>query len=539
MEIQDSLTVADWFLAEPIQISKGNVKVDSSRWPEIDTITVTHHEDGAVTGPIIAEVREVSNDCVRADKVDPSGERMVLPGEEIAITIDTIKSGETLLADVSAATNIDHVYPTTDRQPGALLKVRVVRTTGSTAVADVVSVQDPGVKIGNVVNVQLERGSAMAEFEASPLSSFTCNLNRKPTAGGSGVVRITAYSADGLICQLESAENRLQVGDCYVMLVDRDETLAKPLWDDSVGVQHVSLEEPAAASTKAFVELTEVEESVRGQIIEYPDVPDVGSTHCVMFDRGQDEIVLNGIPIYLNAESKVSGQGVIEVTTGDIQLEGRIIEYHDLPEIGETATVTLDRGQDFLMFDGVPVQLSEPSQISGEVSIEIVEGGLPFEARIAGYHGLPNTGEVLNCRVSQGDSELVRQGIPIQFSPASRVGGLDVSFEVLNENPPIDARLIDYPSIEEGTTVRAEVDSDDLTIAQADVGDYQIDLVEAAEKAADVRVRLITVMPNRIEGEIDGYLSIGSSGQNLDRNSTKKSPFQGTSKNDEITGKKL
>lgn len=50
----------------------------------------------------------------------------------------------------------------------------------------------------------------------------------------------------------------------------------------------------------------------------------------------------------------------------------------------------------------------------------------------------------------------------------------------------------------------------------------------------------MTVTPETIIGEIDGYLSLGSSGQNFDRDSKKKSPFrQGGTKNDEITGKKL
>lgn len=539
MNASTSLSVGDLFLADPKQISKEQIKGKTSRWAEVDSISVTHNENGALTHSFIAEVTHVSNGSVQADKVTPEGDRLVLPGDELAITLDTIDSEERVVADVSAASNIDQVFPSGHRKPGTTLQVRIIQTSGATAYADVLSVQESGVTVGDSVDVHLKRGSPTAEFEAANLASFDCRLNQKPTAGGPAVAYITGCSTEGIECKLVEVTNQLEIGDRYEMTVKHGEAQAKPQWNDSIGVTHVALDEPAAASTTAVVKLTEVEGAVTGRIVEYQNLPGIGSTHHVSLDRGQDRLVLDAVPVHLDGESEVSGEVTIEVTSGEVPLNGRITEYHDLPEAGMTVTVPLDRGQDFVLLDGVPVEFEEASRISGDVSLEIVGEGPPFEGKIAEYHGLPESGEVIDCRVSRGASEVVRQGIPVQFSPASRVGGLDSRLKVLDPQPPVDARLIDYPSLEEGSMVRAEVDSDDLSIAYADEGDYRIDLVEQAEKAASIRVRLVTVSLEKIIGEIEGYLSIGSIGQKFNRDPG-NSPFRsGTSKNDEITGKKL
>lgn len=464
---------------------------------------------------------------------------MVLPGDELAVTIDTIDSKDGAVADVSAATNIDTVYPLSHRNPGSSLQVRIVQISGTTAYADVISIQESGVTVGDSVDIHLNRGSPTAEFEALNLATFDCRLNQKPTAGGPAIAYITGYSTEGIECELVEVTNQLEIGEHYEMTVKRGDTQAQTLWDDSIGVQNVILDEPAAASTTAAIKLTEVEGTVTGRIMEYRNLPDIGSTHYVSLDRGQEMLVLDDVPVHLDGESEISGEVTIEVTSREVPLNGRITEYHDLLEVGTKVKVSLDRGQDFLMLDGVPVKLEEASDISGDVSLEIVGGGPPFEGQITEYHGLPESGEIINCRVSRGASEVVRQGIPVQFSPASRVGGLDSRLKILDPQPPVDARLIDYPSLKEGSTVRAEVDSDDLSIAYAEKGDYRIDLLEQAEKIASLKVRLIKVSPEKIIGDIEGYTSIGSTGQNLNRDSG-KSPFQsGTSKNDEITGKKL
>jgi len=65
------LDVGNLFLAEPIQISKGQVKVNASRWPEAKTISVMHHEDGALTNSFIAEVTTISNGKSEQRKFHP------------------------------------------------------------------------------------------------------------------------------------------------------------------------------------------------------------------------------------------------------------------------------------------------------------------------------------------------------------------------------------------------------------------------------------------------------------------------------------
>lgn len=540
MTEMDSLDVGDLFLADPQEITKGQVKAKTTGWPDVETISVTHNEDGALTDTFIAEVTKVSNGVVRAEKAAPEGPRMILPGDELAVTVDTIDSDETLVADVSAATNIDYVYPLDNRNPGASLQVQVIQTSDTAAYADVLSVLKPGVNVGDQVDIKVERGTSIAEFDSRNLASFDCRLNQKPTAGGPGIARIIGYSTEGIECKLADTANQLQVGDRYQMAVNRGKPEASPRWDDAVGVQSVALEDSADASTTAIVELTGVRESVTGRIVGYQNVPEIGSTHRVSLERGQDTVVLEGIPIYLDFESEISGEGTIEITGGEVPRSGQISEYHNLPEAGTKTTLALDREQDFVMLDGVPIDLEEPSQISGDVTIEIVGGGLPSEGRITEYPEIPNSGEIIDCRVERGASQAILQGVPIQFSPSSRVGGLDIRLKILDENPPVEAKLIGYPSLEQGDIVRAEVDDDNLGIAHALKGEYKLNLVNKAEKAAKVRVKLVSVTPKKIIGEIDGYLSIGSSGQSIDRNLKGNSPFNsGKAKNDEITGKKL
>lgn len=534
------LDVGNLFLAEPIQISKGQVKVNASRWPEAKTISVTHHEDGALTNSFIAEVTTISNGKIRAEKVSPQGQRLVLPGDELSVTIDTITSRDTLVADVSAAANINCVYPISHRNLGAALQVQIFQISNSTAYADVVSILDPGVNVNDRVDVQLTRGSSIAEFIDDNLAPFGCRLDREPTAGGPGVARVTGYSTQGTECDLEETVCQLQIGDRYEMMVNRGISEAIPSWDEAIGVESVALNEPSAASTTATVELTEVEDSVTGKVTEYQNVPEVGTYHRLPVELSQKTVFLDGIPIQLVSKSEVTGEATIEVTGGEVPRAGRITEYHGLPDVGTSKMVTMRQGQDFVIIDGVPIELESQSEINGKVSLEIVEGGLPFIGQITEYHGLPDVGEIIDCRVDRGTSQVTIDGVPVQFSPPSLVGELKSRLRVLDVGPPVRAELIDYPTLQEGETVRAKVDSNNFTVAHADKGNYRIDLVEQAKKAADVRVRLVSVTAKQILGKVNGYLSLGSTGQNIGRSHTGNSPFtSGDSKNKEITGKKL
>lgn len=529
------LSADDLFLTEPTEISKGQVTADTSWWPSIETITVSHNKSKAITDPFTAVVESVSNGNIRAKKVEKGGSRMVLPGDKISITVDTIDDDGQPVADISAATNIDYVIPTDHCNPGASLQVQIIQISGKKAVGVVQSARYTGVQVGGSIPVKLERGNTKAEFDPGPLKTFICRLDQEPTAGGSGIAKITSISGADINCTLETADNRLELEDRYEMTVTRGEIKAQPHWPDEIGVPTVLLKEPAAASTTAIVEITAVEQTVSGRIIEYQNVPDVGSSHQVNLDRGQDTIHIDGIPIHLNSESEVSGQVTIEITGGNVPLTGQIKEYHDLPAVGTTETVTLDQGQDSVIIDGVPIELESSSEINGTVTLKITGDGFPFTGRIATYHGLPETDEVLKCQVDRGVSKTVLDGIPIYFSPASLVGELDIQLQILDSEPPVTGLLIDYPSLESGKVVKAEVENNDLSTALAEQGEYKIDLLEEADRAGTVGVRLVTVETDTIEGVVETY-----PGQNLDRESKKKSPFRsGKSKNDEITGRKL
>ena len=89
MIVDKPLAPSDLFLTEPLEIRKGKVGVETSHWPGIDTITVTHDKNRAITDPFIAEAKSVSNGTVNAEKADPEGPRTVLPSDEISIRVDT------------------------------------------------------------------------------------------------------------------------------------------------------------------------------------------------------------------------------------------------------------------------------------------------------------------------------------------------------------------------------------------------------------------------------------------------------------------
>jgi hypothetical protein len=366
----------DLIRANPTQIAKGQVKADTSRWPNIDTISVSNNRDKALTEPFIAEVTNNSNGNIKANKVNPEGDRTILPDDEIDISVDTIIENNIPVAEVSAASNINYVCPLSSRTPGASLKVRIIQISNSIAYADVLSEREPGIDLGDRVGVQLTRGNLRATFGPSQLRSFNCVLNREPIVSGSGVARISAYSNDGIECMLKETTNEIQVGDRYQMDVARGSTKAQPPWPESVGISSVQLEQ-SAASTTALVELTEVRESVSGRIIEYQNLPPLGSTHRVRLERKQDSVHIDGIPVQFDSKSKVSGEGTIEIKKEGVPSEGTITEYHGLPSIHTTVTVTLEQDQDFVLLDGVPIELESPSEITGEVSLEITSDNLP------------------------------------------------------------------------------------------------------------------------------------------------------------------
>lgn len=486
MGSRNPLAVGDLFLAEPIQISKGQVKAKTSRWVDVDNISVTHDGSGAFSSSFAAKVRTVSDGSVSAEKILPTGSRMIVPGNELNIDLDTITPEGSFVADVSAATNLDFVQPASHSTPGASLNVQIIHVSDETAYADVLAVERPGATLGDQVDVQLERSTSIATFDGGNLESFSCRLDRKPTAGGPGIARITRFSPNGIGCELEQANNNLQIDDQYKMTVENGKVHAVPTWNDSVGVDKVMLDAQTVGTGSVTVELTSVKDDVRGRIHTYLNAPAVGSRHRVALEHGQDELIFEGIPIHLDSPSEITGDCTIQITEEKIPQNAQIVAYHNLPARGETRIMTLERGQDSFILDGVPIELEGPSEISGRVSIEIVSEGVPMKGKMTQYHGLPAPGDTIDCRVARGAGEVEVDGIPFNFTPQSHIGILDIRLTVLKEGPPVTAELTEYPCLTVGETVRAEIEPGDLLVAYPVRGDYSITLVEPAERAAKV-----------------------------------------------------
>jgi len=66
------------------------------------------------------------------------------------------------------------------------------------------------------------------------------------------------------------------------------------------------------------------------------------------------------------SKSEVTGEATIEVTGGEVPRAGRITEYHGLPDVGTSKMVTMRQGQDFVIIDGVPIELESQSEINGK-----------------------------------------------------------------------------------------------------------------------------------------------------------------------------
>lgn len=196
------------------------------------------------------------------------------------------------------------------------------------------------------------------------------------------------------------------------MSVIRDSNQAKPHWDDIRGVNSVTLQEDAIISGKAIIELTEVDETFKGNIVNYPDLPNEGEKVPVTVQRHESTGVLDvdsleDIPVFLTQSVVIGGTATVELTEVDGPLHGEIVDLDFIPQTGDRfeMSVTRDSDQAKPYWDDIrgvsSVTLQEDAIASDKAIVEVTGVGEVFTGRIVDYLNLHGAGEKVRAVVSE------------------------------------------------------------------------------------------------------------------------------------------
>lgn len=287
----------------------------------------------------------------------------------------------------STATHTEHNYyfDLTNRAPISGKATATIEYDERKMRGKITEYDGPWPREGDVLTAEIDHQKAIdvAFFGKSDRIQLTESV---PISGSVEVVLTDdVYPLEGKIDKLPEAYP--SVGGSYRAYVSRhdDSTYAEPIDFDGF------VEIPGGTEGTGFatIEVTDIDDTVEAEVIQYHGTPEVGDLVRAEVTRGSPPVVgkttAGDFDIRVDEEVLVDGDVIIKITDTEPLLRGVVDSYLDqLPEVGNVVTAEIEPRISFALgyplFDNYVVFISDPGDYSGLAEVKITK----VEDRIQG-----------------------------------------------------------------------------------------------------------------------------------------------------------
>lgn len=272
-----------------------------------------------------------------------------------------------------------------------------------------------GISAGDEIELQLTTLSDGHPTSTDPSLGMHQLIAPEATLGDTvSAIVYQIHDGTAYLALKEIIEEGLSIGDRVAVEVHRLEEIG---FLDLNGFDRlpVALEDPVLIGGHAIVELTNVDDSLAGRIVDLDFVPKSGDLYKMVVKRDSAKALTNweevrGIDtVALSHESIASDEAIIRIVEVGETFKGEIIKYCNPPQLGDEirASVNLNQREAYSQHPEYEIQLDKPPELDGEAVVEIQnevainDGFVPPLATVLSYEQLPTEGEIVNARVDE------------------------------------------------------------------------------------------------------------------------------------------
>lgn len=346
-------------------------------WNEVDELLVEQSERIRFDEIIQARVKSISFGRATAAVYSPANQEGVSAGDEITLRLSTLVDRVPSVTDTSGVSEI--------RVPGATLgdevTVLIYQIRDEIAYGTPTKLISQGFSVGDRLPVTVYRMNQTGHLDLTDFNNVLVNLQKPVVVGGNAVVELTGVNGElsGKIVDLDFIP---KTGDRFKMDVSNGSSHAVTNWDGIRGVKSIQLRHESIASGEAVVKLTELGQSIEGEITEYTESFATGERISAVVTKGQREAqaLSPEAQLLLDEPADLSGKAVVEIhqeakiDSGIHPACARLISYDSLPSEGEivNAKLTNDNHLAHTYTGEHPIELLQNTADTGFAKVEIV-----------------------------------------------------------------------------------------------------------------------------------------------------------------------